>query len=396
MINIRLGAIFLLLLLMRLPIVGFGQEKQFPLATPESQQVSQGAIDRLRDLVSGFVDAQEIVGAEILVIKNRHTIMHESFGGDAPSVDSKMPLNSIFSIRSMTKPLAGATAQILLDEGVISLEDSVAKYLESFAKEKSREVTVEHLLTHRSGLPMKSAGRLWSDYSSYENIQQVAEYWGDYGPRLFKPGTRYQYADANVDTLAALIEKASGEKAEALIVQRLLIPLGMSDTLSLLREGDPRVKRVVGKNAGGRGRWKQFWQWDGRPYFSFPMFAQGFYSTPRDYARFLEMILDGGVVDGKRILSSAAIDRILTPASRTTMPTGFANLNSSYGQLMHLYDQQGDVVAFGHSGSDGTYAWAWPKQDLMVLYFTQSRGGTTMNRIEAVIDSLLARPVTNE
>ena len=63
---------------------------------------------------------------------------------------------------------------------------------------------------------------------------------------------------------------------------------------------------------------------------------------------------------------------------------------------MHLYDKDGEVIAFGHSGSDGTYAWVWPAQDLMVLYFTQSRGSITMNRMEAVIDSLLARPVLDQ
>ena len=75
------------------------------------------------------------------------------------------------------------------------------------------------------------------------------------------------------------------------------------------------------------------------------------------------------------------------------MPTGFAGLRSSYGQLMHLYEKDDEVMVFGHSGSDGTYAWAWPDQDLMVLYFTQSRGSSTMTRMEAVLDSLLARPI---
>jgi CubicO group peptidase (beta-lactamase class C family) len=184
--------------------------------------------------------------------------------------------------------------------------------------------------------------------------------------------------------------------AEALIERRLLAALGMRDTIPLLRDGDPRVERVACKHAGGRGRWRQYWCWGGAPYFSFPMFAQGFYSTPADYARFLAMVMDGGVVDGERLLSEAAIGRMLTPASTTTMPTGFAGLRSSYGQLMHLYDEEGEVVAFGHSGSDGTYAWAWPARDLMVLYFTQSRGSTTMSRMEAVIDSLIARPVPED
>ena len=367
----------------------------FPPATPQSQGVSPEVIQRLAELVEGFVEAEEIVGAELLVIKNQRTVMHEAFGYDAPNREQELAKNTIFSIRSMTKPLAGAAAQMLIDEGGLLLTDPVAKYLASFDNERSRSINIEHLLTHRSGLPMKSAGRLWSDYSSYQNIRQVADYWGEYGPQLFTPGERYHYADANVDTLAAVIEQVAGEPAEAVIERRLFDSLGMSDSIALLNKDDVRVTRVAGKNAGGRGRWRQFWSWQGHPYFSFPMFAQGFYSTPIDYALFMQMIMDGGMAHGKRVLSETAIARMLKPTSKTTMPTGFAGLAASYGQLMQIYEKDGKVVVFGHSGSDGTYAWAWPEQELMVLYFTQSRGSITMSRMEAVLDSLLARPIEN-
>ncbi|MDC0144530.1 beta-lactamase family protein [Verrucomicrobia bacterium] len=377
------------------PVSDLGGDS-FPEAPPESQGIPSGVLERLSELVAGFVEAEEIVGAELLIIKNRRTVMHEVFGHDDRRGDKALVKNTIFSIRSMTKPLTGAVAQMLIEDGVLKLTDPVAKYLDSFDNKRSRGVTIEHLLTHRSGFPMKSAGTLWSNYSSYTNIQQVANYWGEYGPQLFTPGERYQYADANVDTLGAVIEVANGKPAETLIEQRLFEKLGMRDTITLLREGDLRVERVAGKHAGGRGRWNQFWRWNGKPYFSFPMFAQSFYSTPVDYARFLGMVMDGGIVNGQRLLSDAAIARMLMPVSKTTMPTGFAGLESSYGQLMHLYDKDGKVVVFGHSGSDGTYAWAWPAQDLMVLYFTQSRGSITMNRMEAVIDSLLARPVLDQ
>ncbi|MCH2183423.1 MAG: beta-lactamase family protein [Mariniblastus sp.] len=377
------------------PIQNVSADDPFPAATPESQGIPQAAVDRMSELVTGFVEAKEIVGAELLIIKNRRTILHEVFGQDDPGRDKPLTLNTIFSIRSMTKPLTGVAAQLLIDEGLLKLSDPVAKYLPSFDTDASRGITVQHLLTHRSGLPMRSPGALWSNYAAYSDVRQLADYWGEYGPRLFTPGERYHYADANVDTLAALIAQVAGEPTEALIERRLLRPLRMDDTIPLLVEDDPRVDRVAAKHAGGLGRWKPFWRWEGKPYFAFPMFAQGSYSTPRDYARFLAMISDGGVVDGQRLLSEAAIKRILTPASRTTMPTGFARLNSSYGQLMHLYDREGEVNVFGHSGSDGTYAWAWPAEDLMVLYFTQSRGSGTMFRMEAVIDSLLARPIPN-
>ena len=253
------------------------QANPLPKASPESKGVSTGALVRLGELVTGFVESEEIVGAELLVIKNRRTVMHDVFGLDAPKSGQPLDKNTIFSIRSMTKPLAGAMAQILIDEGALKLSDPVSKYLESFDNERSCDITIEHLLTHRSGFPMKSAGRLWSDYSSYQQIREVADYWGEYGPQLFTPGDKYHYADANVDTLGAVIEQAAGESTAQLIERRLFGPLGMSDSITLLAAGDARVSRLAGKNAGGRGRWRQFWRWQGSPYFSFPMFAKGFY-----------------------------------------------------------------------------------------------------------------------
>lgn len=366
---------------------------RFPLSTAQTQGVNPAALARLSELVNGFVEADEIVGAELLVIKNRHTILHEVFGTDNRAENQVMRRDTIFSIRSMTKPLTGAMAQILVDEGILHLSDNVAQYIPAFDNDASRGITLEHLLTHRSGLPMRSPGPLWSNYASYNNVSELADYWGSYGPRLSKPGEQYHYADANVDTLAAVIQQVAGQPAERLIQRRLLKPLEMYDTIPLLEQSDERVKRVATKYAGGRGGWRPFWKWNGKPYFAFPMFAQGFYSTVFDYACFLAMLADGGVVAGERILSQAAVHRMLTPVSQTTMPTGLARLKSSYGQLMHLYDQNRDVKVFGHSGSDGTYAWVWPRQDLIVLYFTQSRGNITMTRMEAVLDSLLGRPI---
>jgi len=371
------------------------ESSRFPWSDAKSQGVQPGALLRLTELVRGFVEADEIVGAELLVIKNGRTLLHDVFGFDYREQKSSLKKNTIFSIRSMTKPLIGALAQMLIDEGVLEPNTPVAKYLPAFDTDASRKITVLHLLTHRSGLPMRSAGTLWSDYGSYNNVQELADYWGTYGPQLFEPGKQYQYADANVDTLAAVIEMVTGEAAEVLLQRRLLAPLGMKDTIPLLRQGDPRVKRVATKYSGGRGRWRAFWNWNrnGKPYFTFPMFAQGFYSTVVDYACFLSMLADEGEFDQRQLLSKRAVERILTPASKTTMPTGVARVNSSYGQLMHLYETGGKIVVFGHSGSDGTYAWVWPSENLIVLYFTQSRGSTTMIRMEAVIDSLLGRPV---
>ena len=132
--------------------------------------------------------------------------------------------------------------------------------------------------------------------------------------------------------------------------------------------------------------------------YPFAWGSQTLYSTPADYARFLAMWLDGGKVDGKQILSADAMKRILTPTSSMSMlgsnapfPTGFFGIKAFYGQMSVLHatgdkPEKAKVIAFGHSGSDGTVGWAFPADDLIVCYFTQSRGQLTTIRLETILD----------
>jgi hypothetical protein len=140
--------------------------------------------------------------------------------------------------------------------------------------------------------------------------------------------------------------------------------------------------------------------------FPFFLASQSMYSTTRDYARFLAMYLDGGRVGDKRLLSEAAVKRTLEPANTTPFPSSFPGLSLHYGQMMIDYvDAEKKLVAFGHGGSDGTFAYAWPGQDLMVFFYTQSRGNSANIDFEAAIDRWLldgetaapaARPLTAE
>jgi hypothetical protein len=138
--------------------------------------------------------------------------------------------------------------------------------------------------------------------------------------------------------------------------------------------------------------------------YPFAWGSQTLYSTPADYARFLAMWMDGGMADGKRLLSNEAIARILTPASPMkalgtdgAYPCGFFGMKPQYGQMSMLYapgesPTRTQVSAFGHDGSDGTGAWAFPAENLIVCYFTQSRGQVSTIRLETTIqESLLQR-----
>src|SRR5262245_25458713 len=384
--------------------VSAGEEDAFPAATPESQGVSTAAVRRLAAEVEEYVKNGTIVGGELLIIKNRKTSLHEVYGERDREDKRAMERGTIFNIRSMTKPLTGVAAQMLADEGKLRLDDPVAKYLPGFDNDKSKAITIEQLLQHRSGLPLTI---LTLRLDAYPDLQAQAKAIGEKGPQ-FKPGEKFWYSDAGSDAAAAVVEKISGKTIDRFVAERILEPLGMADSFYLSKADDhaddPRKARVASLYFGSPGKWSRAWKPDSGPLYPFAWGSQTLYSTPADYGRFLALWMDGGVAGGKRLLSKEALVRVLTPASPMKAlgsdkpyPCGFFGLKPHYGQMSILYapgesPPQTDVRIFGHSGSDGTAAWAFPAEDLIVCYFTQSRGQISMIRLETTIqDALLQR-----
>ena len=125
--------------------------EKYPPATPESQGISSEALQKIKDIIQGYLEADQIVGAELLVIKNRHTILHEAFGWKDKEDELKMEKDTLFNLRSMTKPLTGAAAQVLIDEGKLKPSDPVASYIPGFKNSKSEAITVGQLLFLHTG-----------------------------------------------------------------------------------------------------------------------------------------------------------------------------------------------------------------------------------------------------
>ena len=366
----------------------------FPAATPESQGMSREALSKLAGIVNSFVEDESIVGAELLVVKNRRTVLHEGFGWKDEERELRMEPGTLFNIRSMTKPITGTAVQMLIDDGELSLEDSAADFLEAFDNEKSRAITVEQLLTHRSGLPMSFLTSL----DGLTALEQIATQAGENGPTAL-PGTAFVYSDAGSDVLGAIIESASGEALDRFTQERIMAPLGMRDTCALVKQGDPIATRISSAYVGGRRSWTRYYASGGDVLYPFAMGSQSIFCSPSDYARFLTLWMDDGMVDGEQLLSQEAVRRGLTPTSDMNYPTGFSGLKVRYGQMWQLWLEENAAgpesarpVVFGHGGSDGTWAWAFPEEDLIILYFTQSRGQATGISLEGDIDRLLLHP----
>jgi CubicO group peptidase (beta-lactamase class C family) len=378
-----------ILLVLAVPAVAAAGDP-FPPATPESQGLAPKDLDALADVVAGFVRADAVVGAELRVIKDGHTVLHRGFGVKDRDKKEKMPTNAVYCVRSMTKPVVGVAIQMLADDGKLSIDDPIAKYLPAFDNGKSRAITIRQLLTHSGGLKLSTLVSIGLD--KLTSLRELVDQVGENGPEL-TPGERFQYSDDGADTLTAVIGAVSGKPPEQFVQERILDPLGMADSICVLTKTDPRVPRVATSYAGSKGAWIKLYAPGDKPLFPCFLGSQGLYSTTGDYARFLKMIADGGTGAGKRLLSKEAVDRILTPARDSGMPTGFDDRTAGYGQFMILYqDKSKKVRAFGHNGSDGTHAYVIPEKGLMVLYFTQSRRNQTGVELETAVHRLLVEP----
>lgn len=373
-------------------------ENQHPIASVNPpMNLTPEALRALAAGVRELVEDDEAVGAEVLILHHRKVVLHEAYGW--ADLDRHIPLkpNAIACVRSMTKPLVGTAIQMLIDEGKLTLADRASQFLPAFDNDKSRPITIEQLLTHSAGFPLT---RISKQLTAYSGQREVADQAGQLGPD--GPPGKFRYSDCDSETLAAVISVVAGEPADAFIRRRILEPLGMKDTYCVLEKKAPGRSRVSSNHAGSPGLWHKYWDHEEKPFFPFFLGAASAYSTAADYAKFLTLWLDKGWVNGKRLLSQAAVDRafkpaypMLTLATNLPFPTGLKPLRPFYGQHWLIYQpstpdkSQGSLPVFGHSGSDGTLSLAFPEQDLMAFYFTQSRGGMSPFRFEELLTPLV-------
>ena len=367
------------------------EDAPFAAIDPLRVGLDPAALDQLAGHVQQLVEDDQIVGAELHVIQSRRTVLHRAFGHADRDEERPMTVDSIHCVRSMTKPLAGTAIQMLIDEGRLALDAKISDFVPSFDTPKLRDVTVEILLTHTSGLPFSTIRRPLADYRDLADVAREA---AEHGP-TFRPGAGFQYSDAGTDTLGAVIEQVTDMTAGEFLRERILTPLGMNDSIVRLDEDDPRATRIPSAYSGGAGQWSRHWHPRRDPPI-FPLFlpSQSLYATTTDYARFLALWMDRGEHAGQRLLTEAAVDRAFIPGEWIEeYPVGFPGVELTYGHQWMLYHSESEStlapIAFGHNGSDGTHAWAWPERDLMVLFFTQSRGTDAGLKLERELHTLL-------
>jgi CubicO group peptidase (beta-lactamase class C family) len=337
------------------------------------------ATDAVAVSVQPFVDREELAGAVMLVADKDKVLTTEAVGWADIAAAKPMQTDSMFWIASQSKPITTTALMMLVDEGKVGVDDPIEKYLPEFrdqmvvAERDSNHVllhrpkhpiTVKNALSHTSGLPFKSALEE-PTRDLFPLTARVRSY--AMTPLDFEPDSRYQYSNAGINTLARIIEVAAGMPYEKFLDERLLQPLGMKDTTFWPSEEQAaRIAKPYKPGAGNQGLAETAIDQLHYPLTDrtqrFPMPAGGLFSTARDIARFYQMLLNGGQLDGKRYLSELAVKQL---TSRQTPP----EWNDSYGFGFAVGDS-----TFGHGGAFSTNTTVDTRRGLILVWLVQHAG----------------------
>ena len=339
----------------------------FPYADPEDVGLSSSVLQSFMNRVEQWVSQGRIVGGEVLIVKDRHIVFHDVSGWSDRERDIPLDRNSIYRIRSMTKPFIGTAILMLMEEGQLNLDDRVADYLPSFNNSRSNKITIRHLLTHTAGYVQ---GDFPAGYWEQATLREAVDLIGQEGPN-YNPGSGFRYSDLNSAVLGGIAAELTGAPVEHFLQSRIFNVLSLSDTYSFFSPDFSWSSRMNSTYQWDGSRWEKYWDNTQAQVTPFFRASGGLYTTVFDYARFLTLWMDRGRLQEGSMLSDSTVSAALQRGSA-----------SYYGFHWVLYGDAGSadqLPPFGHSGSDGTIAIAIPERNSLALYFTQCRGTDTLH-----------------
>lgn len=379
-----------------------------PAAKTPVGGISQERVMKLDAMLEEAIQKEQVPGLVAMVVKNGQVVYHSAKGFADVESGKKMEKNSIFRIASQTKAITSTAIMILWEDGKFRLDDPISKYIPEFknpqvlntfryadttytTKPSSREITIRHLLTHTSGLGygvIDGDERMKMIYHKAgvvdlfttekvtieESVKRLAKL-----PLHHEPGAKYTYSEG-LDVLGYLVEIISGKPFDVFLKERIFDPIGMNDTRFYL--SDAQAPRLVTVHTREDNKWASYPVTFYDPDFpktgakTFFSGGAGLSSTAEDYAKFLQMYMNGGIYNGKRILSPHTINTMMQ-----NQVGDLWNGDKYHGIGFGVVTDKG--VASGGMGSKGTFDWggyfntqyfADPQTGIIGLIFKQTSG----------------------
>lgn len=370
-----------------------------PEAAPGEIGLSSGRLARLERVLRAEIDRGRAPGAVALIARRGRVGFFESFGLRDPAAGSPMKKDDIFRIYSMTKPIASVAAMMLWEEGRFLLSDPVAKYLPEFSDMRvaverggeiervpaARAITIQDLLRHTSGLTYEFRGpgpvqKMYMGAKVYSRSQTNADQVATLAklPLLHQPGTQWEYS-RSTDVIGRLIEVLSGQTLGDFFERNILAPLGMVDTAFHVPPGHHR--RIAEAFATDPDSGAAVSLVEVRDAPAFESAGGGLVSTAGDYARFLQMMLNAGTLDGVRYLSRKTIELMtadhlgsITGAPDLLLPGYGFGLGFAVRLQAGISHVPGSVGQYFWGGLAGTTFWVDPAEQLFAVLLIQAPG----------------------
>ncbi len=353
---------------------------------PEAAGMDPARLARIPVRMKEFVAAGKTAGVVTLVARHGHVASLEAVGYQDLETKTPMRTDTIFRLASVTKPVTCAGIMILVDEGRVSLIDPVEKFLPEFKGLKlnpcgtragyncelvtpSRPINILDLMTHTSGLPGSAPGGGTPPSTLAERVVAV------HGVALlFEPGTAWNYSNIGIAALGRIIEVVTSQPYDRFLSERIFQPLAMKDTFFFVPPDKAnRVASVYTYEENGL-------QFVPMAPAKFPAPEGGLFSIAGDMARFHQMLLNKGTLDGQRILSAAAVEA-MTTSQTGSIKAGFApGVGHGFGfevvrETLGTF-RYNSIGSFVKGGAYRTYGWVDPAKDLVGIIFMQrTKGG---------------------
>lgn len=375
----------------------------------EDVGISAERLKRIHPMIQSHIDAKDFSGAVTLVARKGKVVHFEAHGLADVEAGKAMKTDTLFRLASMTKPLTAVSILMLVEEGKLVISDPVSKFIPEYRNPKvamwnlpndkagaglrlvpaAREITIQDLLTHTSGLANGFEGPA-GDYvrranlarggSLDERVKRLAQL-----PLNFQPGTQWEYSPGTgFDTLGRVVEILSGQSLEQFFQTRIFQPLGMKDmffTVPVNRLADVTVAYTA--KDGGLVRPERAAAQPAEPAGQYFSGAGGLTGSAADYLTFAQMLLNGGQMNGVRLLSRKTVELM------TSVATGDLDLRNYAGdQVLKGYGfglgvrvrrstgdngWMGSIGDYGWAGALGTYFWIDPKEQLVGIVMIQTR-----------------------
>jgi CubicO group peptidase (beta-lactamase class C family) len=379
-----------------------------PRAKPESVGMSSERLGRIGEALRADVEKGRLPGAVVAVARKGKLVYYQSFGYLDKDAGTKMQNDAIFSIASMTKPMVAVGALTLLERGQLQIDEPVGAYLPQLSKMQvavlksndggaafdtvaaQRQVTIQDLMRHTSGIiyggrgatPVHklypaSSGTAGTGMTGKEFIDKLGSL-----PLLHQPGSTWDYG-FGLDVLGLVVEKISGQALGQYLEAQVFKPLGMKDTAFAVPP--EKAKRYAKAFANDPDTGKPQFVLDLSKPLKFECGGGCAASTAGDYLRFAQMLLDGGKLEGKRILSRKTVEymvsnqlapgtvNLIANADPTAADMGFG-LGVAVRTTPGIVRKVGSVGEFTWNGAYGTSWWADPKEKLAVVFMAQTPG----------------------